>query len=73
MCRTHLYGLHNEKLHEFFDPFGLPTADVQSMKDAVDAAYRMAKKGESVLLSPCCASFDLLKVTKTAASNLKTV
>ena len=44
-------GLHNEKLHEFFDPFGLPTADVQSMKDAVDAAYRMAKKGESVLLS----------------------
>ena len=50
-------GLHNEKLHEFFDPFGLPTADVQSMKDAVDAAYRMAKKGESVLLSPCCASF----------------
>lgn len=54
-------GLHNEKLHEFFDPFGLPTADVQSMKDAVDAAYRMAKKGESVLLSPCCASFDLFK------------
>ena len=54
-------GLHNEKLHEFFDSFGLPTADVQSMKDAVDAACRMAKKGETVLLSPCCASFDLFK------------
>lgn len=54
-------GLHNEKLHSFFDPMGLPVADVQSMKDAVDAAYHMAKKGEIVLLSPCCASFDLFQ------------
>ena len=54
-------GLHNEKLHDFFDGFGLPIADVQSMEDAVNAAYKMAKKGETVLLSPCCASFDLFK------------
>lgn len=54
-------GLHNEKLHDFFDKMGLPVADVQSMKDAVNAAYRMAKKGDTVLLSPCCASFDLFK------------
>ncbi len=54
-------GLHNEKLHSFFDPIGLPVADVQSMNDAVNAAYHMAKKGEIVLLSPCCASFDLFK------------
>lgn len=54
-------GLQNEKLHDFFDGFGLPVADVQSMKDAVDAAYNMAKDGETVLLSPCCASFDLFK------------
>ena len=54
-------GLHNEKLHDFFDGFGLPIADVQSMEDAVNAAYRMAQKGETVLLSPCCASFDLFK------------
>ena len=54
-------GLHNEKLHQFFDGFGLPVADVQSMEDAVNAAYKMAKKGETVLLSPCCASFDLFK------------
>ena len=54
-------GLHNEKLHDFFDNFGLPIVDVQSMPDAVNAAYNMAKKGETVLLSPCCARFDLFK------------
>ena len=55
-------GLHNEKLHDFFDLLGLPVADVQTgMKDAVNAAYHLAKKGETVLLSPCCASFDLFK------------
>lgn len=54
-------GLHNKKLHAFFDSFGLPIVDVQSMQDAVNAAYQMAQKGETVLLSPCCASFDLFK------------
>lgn len=54
-------GLHNEKLHDFFDPMGLPVRDVQSMKDAVQACYEMAKSGDTVLLSPCCASFDLFK------------
>ena len=54
-------GLHSEKLHDFFGNFGLPIVDAQSMPDAVNAAYNMAKKGETVLLSPCCASFDLFK------------
>lgn len=60
-CSALVYlGLHNEKLHEFFDPMGLPVADVQTgMSDAVEAAFKLAQKGETVLLSPCCASFDL--------------
>lgn len=60
-CGLVYLGLHNEKLHGFFDSFGLPVADVQSMKDAVDAAAGMASDGQIVLLSPCCASFDLFK------------
>lgn len=52
-------GVDNAKLHEFFDGMGKPTADVQSMKDAVEKSFEMAEKGDTVLLSPCCASFDL--------------
>ncbi len=54
-------GVDNTKLHANFDNFGLPIVDVKSMKDCVDACYRMAKPGSCVLLSPCCASFDLFK------------
>ncbi|HZK03585.1 MAG TPA: UDP-N-acetylmuramoyl-L-alanine--D-glutamate ligase [Bacteroidaceae bacterium] len=52
-------GLNNKKLHDFFDGFDIPIIDVKTMSDAVIAAKDMAKKGQVVLLSPCCASFDL--------------
>ena len=60
-CRALVYlGVDNSKLHASFDGLGLPVADVQSgMKEAVEAAYRLAQPGDTVLLSPCCASFDL--------------
>lgn len=54
-------GVDNSKLHTFFDSFGIPTVDVRSMQDCVCEARKMAKRGETVLLSPCCASFDLFK------------
>ena len=54
-------GVDNSKLHAAFDDFGIPVADVKSMKDCVDECFKMAKPGSTVLLSPCCASFDLFK------------
>ena len=54
-------GVDNSKLHTFFDNFGVPIVDVRSMQDCVCEARNMAKRGETVLLSPCCASFDLFK------------
>ena len=54
-------GADNTKLHEFFDGMGIPVADTNNMKDCVAACSRMAKPGYTVLLSPCCASFDLFK------------
>ena len=54
-------GVDNSKLHTFFDSFGIPTVDVRSMQDCVYEARNMAKRGETVLLSPCCASFDLFR------------
>ena len=61
-CRGLVFlGVDNTKLHQFFDNVGLPIADVKSMKDCVDECYKMAQPGDCVLLSPCCASFDLFQ------------
>jgi UDP-N-acetylmuramoylalanine--D-glutamate ligase len=61
-CHTHVFmGLHNEKLHEHFDGFGLQIIDTNNLHDAIQGAYRAAREGDTVLLSPCCASFDLFK------------
>lgn len=54
-------GVDNSKLHKFFDGKVAQIVDSNSMEDAVNKAYHLAQKGETVLLSPCCASFDLFK------------
>nr|HPJ50348.1 UDP-N-acetylmuramoyl-L-alanine--D-glutamate ligase [Proteiniphilum sp.] len=54
-------GADNSKLHAFFDGKVETICDTSSMEDAVRTAYRLAQKGDTVLLSPCCASFDLFK------------
>jgi UDP-N-acetylmuramoylalanine--D-glutamate ligase len=54
-------GADNSKLLDFFKDYGLPIADTHSIEECVKAAHAMAKSGEVVLLSPCCASFDLFK------------
>ena len=44
-----------------FDALGIPVRDTHSMRECMEACYELAQPGETVLLSPCCASFDLFK------------
>lgn len=64
-------GVDNSKLHAFFDGKVPHIEDAGSMKEAVEAAYRLAKKGDTVLLSPCCASFDLFKSYEDRGTQFK--
>jgi len=54
-------GVDNTKIHKVFKPIVELIEDASSMKEAVNKAYRMGQKGDTVLLSPACASFDLFK------------
>ena len=54
-------GLHNEKLLDFFKGKVAEIVDTSSLSEAVAQCRRLASEGDTVLLSPCCASFDLFK------------
>ncbi len=56
-----LLGADNAVPYAAFKNLGLPIADTHNMKDCVAACTQMAQAGDAVLLSPCCASFDLFK------------
>ena len=61
-CRALVFlGADNTKLHQFFDQIGIFIRETHSMRDCVSACAALACPGDTVLLSPCCASFDLFK------------
>jgi len=54
-------GKDNKKIHEAFKGLVKNIVDASSMDEAVKAAYYLARNGDTVLLSPACASFDLFE------------
>lgn len=70
-------GLHNEKIVDFFGEV-VPVVSTDNLADAIAECRAAAKDGDTVLLSPCCASFDLFnsyedrgEKFKAAVHNLK--
>ncbi|MDR0565992.1 MAG: UDP-N-acetylmuramoyl-L-alanine--D-glutamate ligase [Prevotellaceae bacterium] len=54
-------GVDNRKIHAAFEGVVSGIVDTRSAEEAVKVAYRLGKKGDTVLLSPACASFDLFQ------------
>lgn len=54
-------GVDNTKIHEAFGKEVQLMVNTRSAKEAVQAAFHFASKGDVVLLSPACASFDLFR------------
>ena len=64
-------GLHNEKIVDFFTGHVPTVVSTGSLAEAVDTCRRLAGEGDTVLLSPCCASFDLFKSYEDRGSQFK--
>ena len=54
-------GIDNKKIIEFFKDKVKTIVEVDSAKKAVNTSFKLAEKGDLVLMSPACASFDLFK------------
>ena len=63
-------GLHNEKIVDFFKDF-VPVYSTDNLREAIATCRSLAKAGDTVLLSPCCASFDLFKSYEDRGTQFK--
>lgn len=64
-------GVNTEAIQTFFRKL-VPVIEAQSMQEAVQSANELASKGDCVLLSPACASFDLFKNYEDRGEQFKT-
>jgi UDP-N-acetylmuramoylalanine--D-glutamate ligase len=64
-------GLDNSKIIEAFADHVQQIVETKSANEAVLAAFQLAKKNETVLLSPACASFDLFKSYEDRGNQFK--
>ncbi len=65
-------GKDNAKIVDYFSAnTQCPVVDTHSLDEAVDACRSLADEGDTVLLSPCCASFDLFKSYEDRGTQFK--
>ncbi|PWL37820.1 UDP-N-acetylmuramoyl-L-alanine--D-glutamate ligase [Flagellimonas aquimarina] len=65
-------GMDNSKLKDAFSNVIDLMVETYSMEEAVKVAYKIAERGDSVLLSPACASFDLFENYEDRGNQFKT-
>jgi len=64
-------GIDNSKIHAAFNGHVKQLVDTKNMEEAVKKAFKFAKSGDVILLSPACASFDLFKNYKDRGEQFK--
>lgn len=71
-CKALVFlGVDNRKLKQAFGSLGLPFGEASSTQEALELAQGYASSGDVVLLSPCCASFDLFANYKDRGDQFK--